>query len=59
VRRDHLTVAEPPAAPGDLWEEVDGVPLLDVWGQPRRHPLAPARAGGGEAVDAPTPRMAG
>ena len=41
---------EPPAAPapGDLWE-VDGVPLLDVWGQPRRHPLAAARdaAGGG------------
>ena len=36
---------EPPAAHGDLWE-VDGVPLLDVWGQPRRHPLAAARAGG-------------
>ena len=29
-------------APGDIWE-VDGVPLLDVWGQPRRHPLAAAR----------------
>ena len=36
---------EPPAAHGELWE-VDGVPLLDVWGQPRRHPLAAARAGG-------------
>ena len=33
------------AAHGELWE-VDGVPLLDVWGQPRRHPLAAARAGG-------------
>ena len=32
-------------APGDIWE-VDGVPLLDAWGQPRRHPLAAARAGG-------------
>ena len=39
---------EPPAAHGEFWE-VDGVPLLDVWGQPRRHPLAAARdaAGGG------------
>ena len=39
---------EPAAAHGELWE-VDGVPLLDVWGQPRRHPLAAARdaAGGG------------
>ena len=39
---------EPPAAHGEFWE-VDGVPLLDVWVQPRRHPLAAARdaAGGG------------
>ena len=37
---------EPPGRPaGEFWE-VDGVPLLDVWGQPRRHPLAAARAGG-------------
>jgi hypothetical protein len=51
---------EPPAAPapGEVWE-VDGVPLLDVWGQPRRHPLAPARAGGGDAPGAGTPRLAG
>ena len=33
------------ATPGDIWE-LDGVPLLDVWGQPRRHPLAAARAAG-------------
>ena len=45
-------------APGDIWE-VDGVPLLDVWGQPRRHPLAAARAGGGEATAAGTGRLAG
>ena len=49
---------EPPAVPGDLWE-VDGVPLLDVWGQPRRHPLVPARAGGGDAPGAGAPRLAG
>ena len=53
---------EPPAAPapGDVWV-VDGAPLLDVWGRPRRHPLAtaPARAGGGDALAPPTPRMAG
>ena len=50
---------EPPAAHGDLWE-VDGVPLLDVWGQPRRHPLAAARAaGGGAAADGGAPRLAG
>ena len=29
------------AAHGEFWE-VDGVPLLDVWGQPRRHPLGGA-----------------
>ena len=48
-----------PAAAGDLWE-VDGVPLLDVWGQPRRHPLAAApAAGGGAAADGGAPRLAG
>ena len=49
---------EPPAAHGEFWE-VDGVPLLDAWGQPRRHPLAAARAGGGEATAAGTGRLAG
>ena len=35
---------EPPAdpAPPELWT-VGGVPLLDAWGRPRRHPLAVAR----------------
>ena len=36
-------------APPEFWT-VDGVPLLDAWGRPRRHPLAVAReraAGGG------------
>ncbi len=29
-------------APPEFWT-VDGVPLLDAWGRPRRHPLAVAR----------------
>ena len=49
-----------PLAPDAIWE-VDGVPLLDVWGNPRRHPLAAARAGagGGEAAALGEDRLAG
>ena len=49
---------EPAAAHGEFWE-VDGVPLLDVWGQPRRHPLAAARPGGGDASGETAPPLAG
>ena len=49
---------EPPAAHGEFWE-VHGVPLLDVWGRPRRHPLAAARPGGGDALGETAPLLAG
>jgi hypothetical protein len=49
----------PPAA-GDVWV-IDGAPLLDVWGQPRPHPLAAARAGSGvgDSMDGGATRLAG
>jgi hypothetical protein len=40
---------------------IDGAPLLDVWGQPRPHPLAAARAGSGvgDSMDGGATRLAG